>query len=63
MSHEIIRNWSYKFGKKFLDVIKKKGKKVMYKWHLNDITMKVNGEYYILWRAVDAEGYGLDVFL
>ena len=35
----------------------------MYKWHLNDITMKVNGEYYILWRAVDAEGYGLDVFL
>ncbi len=25
--------------------------------------MKVNGEYYILWRAVDSKGYELDVFL
>ena len=25
--------------------------------------MKVNGEYFILWRAVDSEGYELDVFL
>ena len=25
--------------------------------------MKVNGEYFILWRAIDSEGYELDVFL
>ena len=27
------------------------------------MTIKVNGEYFILWRAIDSEGYELDVFL
>ena len=27
------------------------------------MTIKVNGEYFILWRAVDSEGYELDIFL
>jgi putative transposase len=27
------------------------------------MTIKVNGEYFILWRAVDSEDYELDVFL
>ena len=27
------------------------------------MTMKINGEYFILWRAVDSKGYELDVFL
>ena len=63
VSHETIRSWCYKFGKEFEKVIKKKQRKVTDKWHLDEMTMKVNGEYYILWRAVDSEGYELDVFL
>jgi len=63
VSHETIRSWCYKFGKEFEKVIKKKQKKVTDKWHLDEMTMKVNGEYFILWRAVDSEGYELDVFL
>ena len=27
------------------------------------MTLKINGEYFILWRAVDADGYELDVYL
>ena len=27
------------------------------------MTIKINGEYFILWRAVDSKGYELDVFL
>jgi putative transposase len=27
------------------------------------MTIKINGEYFILWRAVDADGYELDVYL
>ena len=27
------------------------------------MTIRINGEYYILWRVVDSEGYELDVFL
>ena len=63
VSHETIRSWCYKFGKEFEKVIKKKQRKVTDKWHLDEMTMKVNGEYFILWRAVDSEGYELDVFL
>jgi putative transposase len=63
VSHEAIRSWCYKFGKEFEKVIKKQQKKVTDKWHLDEMTMKVNGEYFILWRAVDSEGYELDVFL
>ena len=50
VSHETIRSWCYKFGKKFEKVIKKKQRKVTDKWHLDEMTMKVNGEYFILWR-------------
>jgi putative transposase len=63
VSHETIRSWCYKFGKDFEKVIKKKQRKVTDKWHIDEMTMKVNGEYFILWRAVDSEGYELDVFL
>jgi len=63
VSHETIRSWCYKFGKDFEKEIKKKQRKVRDKWHLDEMTMKVNGEYFILWRAVDTEGYELDVFL
>ena len=63
VSHETIRSWCYKFGKEFEKIIKKKQRKVADKWHLDEMTMKVNGEYFILWRAIDSEEYELDVFL
>jgi putative transposase len=63
VSHETIRSWCNKFGKEFVKVIKKNQRKVTDKWHLDEMTIKVNGEYFILWRAVDSEGYELDVFL
>ncbi len=27
------------------------------------MTIKINGEFFVLWRAVDSDGYELDVFL
>ena len=63
VSYDTIRNQCYKFGKKFSDVIKKREKKVRDKRHLDEMTIKMNGEYYILRRAGDAEGHELDVFL
>jgi putative transposase len=32
-------------------------------WHLDEMTLKINGKPFILWRAVDSQGYELDVFL
>ncbi len=33
------------------------------KWHLDEMVVKVNGEPFVLWRAVDSDGCELDVFL
>ena len=63
VSHETIRSWCYKFGKEFENVIKKKQRKTSDKLHLDEMTIKVKGEHYVLWRAVDSGGYELDVFL
>jgi putative transposase len=63
VSHESVRSWCYKFVKHFENTIKKRQSKVTDKWHLDEMTIKVNGKYFILWRAVDSEGYELDVFL
>ncbi len=47
----------------FKDVIKKRERKPSDKWHLDEMTVKINGEPFILWRAVDQDGIELDVFL
>lgn len=43
--------------------LKKREPKMKEKWHLDEQTLRVNGSPYILWRAVDSQGYELDVFL
>ena len=63
VSHETIRYWCYKFASHFKDIIKKKQRSPKDKWHLDEMTVKINGKKYILWRAVDSDGYELDIFL
>ena len=63
VSYEAIRGWCIKFSKDFRDVIKKRERKPGDKWHLDEMIIKMNGEIFILWRAVDSEGHELDVFL
>ena len=63
VSHETIRSWSLKFSSHFRDVIKKRERNPSDKWHLDEMTVKINGQFFILWRAVDSDGYELDVLL
>ena len=63
LSYESIRKWCLKLGRKFTDVLKKKQAKRTDKWHLDEMVTKINGEKYILWRAVDSNGYELDVLI
>ena len=63
LSHETVREWCLKFANHFKNVIKKRERKPSDKWHLDEMTVKINGEPFILWRAVDSEGIELDVFL
>ena len=63
VSHETIRSWCLKFSRHFKDVLKKRERAPSDKWHLDEMTIKINGKPFILWRAVDHEGFELDVFL
>lgn len=63
VSHETVRSWCNKFGSHFKEVIRKRERKPKDRWHLDEMTIKINGVYFILWRAVDADGYELDIFL
>ena len=42
VSHETIRTWSIKFSCHFKDVIKKRERKPTDKWHLDEMTLRVN---------------------
>jgi putative transposase len=63
LSHETIRDWSIKFASNFKDVMKKRERKPNDKWHLDEMAVNINGEPFVLWRAVDSDGIELDVIL
>ena len=63
VSYETIRSWCAKFAHHFAAVIKKRQRKPTDKWHIDEMVVRVNGEKYILWRAVDSEGLELEVLL
>ena len=63
VSHETIRAWCIKFGSHFCALIKKRQAKPQDKWHLDEMVLKISGEPFYLWRAVDSTGLELDVFL
>jgi putative transposase len=68
ISHETVRQWWNRFGPMFAAEIKKKrisARRGMpqWRWHLDEVFVKINGELRYLWRAVDHEGEVLDVIV
>ncbi len=65
--HETVRFWWNRFGPLFAAEIKKKRSAELsffpqWRWHLDEVFVKINGETHYLWRAVDHEGEVLEVF-
>ncbi|MEW2915111.1 IS6 family transposase [Leisingera sp. JC11] len=68
VSHETVRFWWQRFGPKFAAEIRKKRVQHMraysnWRWHLDEMFVKINGEQHYLWRAVDHEGEVLESFV
>ena len=68
ISYETVRAWWNLFGPMFANEIKKKRSASMqrlpqWRWHLDEVFVRINGETYYLWRAVDHEGEVLEVFV
>ncbi len=67
-SYETIRYWWNRFGPTFAAEIKKKRSAQMrtgtqWRWHLDEVFVRINGEVHYLWRAVDHEGEVLEAFV
>jgi putative transposase len=64
--HETVRFWWNRFGPMFAAGIRKrhvqKRSYSTWRWHLDEVFVRINGETYYLWRAVDHEGEVLEVF-
>ncbi len=65
LSHETVRYCWNSFGPMFAAEIRRKRvqKLIAYlkwKWHVDEVFVKVNGKRHYLWRAVDHEGEVLD---
>ncbi len=66
--HETVRAWWNRFGPMFAAEIRKKRSASMraenqWRWHLDEVFVRINSETSYLWRAVDHEGEVLDVFV
>ena len=66
--HETVRFWWNRFGPMFAAEIRKRRSASMraqtqWRWHLDEVFVRINGETYYLWRAVDHEGEVLEVFV
>ena len=61
LCHETVRLWWNRFGPMFAGEIRRKRVNRMrgfrhWRWHLDEMYVKLNGEMVYLWRAVDHEG-------
>ena len=67
VSYESVRYWWHRFGSQFAHQIKKRRAGVKqarnWKWHLDEVFVKINGERHYLWRAVDHEGEVLESYV
>ena len=64
--HETVRYWWNRFGPLFAAEIRKRRIRhrsySLWRWHLDEVFVRINGETHYLWRAVDHEGEVLEVY-
>lgn len=66
--HETVRLWWNRFGPMFAADIRRQRVRRMrgyrqWRWHLDEVFVKINGERHYLWRAVDHEGEVLESYV
>src|SRR4028119_2310251 len=65
--HETVRFWWQRFGPMFAAEVRKRRvaglRASRWRWHLDEVFVKINGVQHYLWRAVDHEGEVLEAFV
>jgi len=63
VTHKTVREWAEKFGRAYANSIRRRTPRLGDKWHLDECVISIKGEHHILWRAVDQDGFVLDVLV
>jgi len=67
ISHEAVWFWWGRFGPMFAAEIRKRRvrriRSSRWRWHLDEVFVRINGQRHYLWRAVDHEGEVLENFV
>ena len=68
LCHETVRMWWNRFGPMFASDIRRQRINRMrgfrnWRWHVDEVFVKINGEMHYLWRAVDHEGEILESYV
>src|SRR6187455_1053351 len=63
VSHETVRKWGLKFGREIANGIRRRRPQGGDKWHLDEMVVTIAGKKHYLWRAVDQDGFVLDVLI
>jgi putative transposase len=63
VSYETIRAGCDRFGQQYAHQLRRRGRRLGDKWHLDAVFVQINGAQRYLWRAVDQPGDVLDVLV
>jgi putative transposase len=63
LTYEAVRYWCRKFGQAYAHQLRRRRPQPGDKWHLDEVFLTIHGERHYLWRAVDQDGYVLDILV
>lgn len=63
VTYESVRQWCLRFGAEYAKRIRVRAGLCGDTWHLDEVFVRINGNQYYLWRAVDQEGDVLDILV
>lgn len=64
VSHQTVRLWAEKFGRTFANEIRRRSSgQLGDKWYLDEAVVSIRGKRHWLWRAVDQDGFVLEVLV
>jgi putative transposase len=63
VSHETVRQWGPTLGREIANGIRRRWPQGGDKWHLDEMVVTIAGTKHYLWRAVDQDGFVLDVLI
>lgn len=61
--HTTIYRWVQEYGKVLYQIWKKKNRQSFYSWKMDETYIKIKGTWHYLYRAIDADGLTLDIWL